>query len=179
MKQKNLNLVLLAVGLVVLGVFSRLTAHAWNFTILGGLSIFTGAFFARKWVPVAIVFSTLFISDAVIGFHNQMPAVYLSFALMILAGALLASRPSRLKYVTAAGVGSVLFFTVSNFFVWFEGSLYPRTLNGLVECYVMATPFYHNQLLADIVSSAALFELARTMKKFVATRFELSEVNFL
>jgi len=177
MTKKNVNLILLAVGLIILGVISRLSAHAWNFTIIGGLSVFCGAFFSRKWIPVVIVFTSLMISDLVIGFHSQMPAVYLGFAMMILIGALLKQKPSRLSLTAGAALGSFLFFVVSNFFVWFEGSMYPQALSGLIECYTMAIPFYRNQLVADLISTFVLFETAKAMKGFLAARFEQAEIN--
>lgn len=179
MKQKNLNLLLLALGLIFLGVISRLSAHAWNFTLMGGLALFAGAFFKRKWISAAIVFSTLLISDLVLGFHNQMPAVYLGFALMILIGAIMSVKPSRPTVVASALVASLIFFLVSNLFVWFEGTLYPQTWDGLVNCYVMAIPFYQNQIISDVISAFALFEVARAMKSFVVARFEQAEVNSL
>lgn len=177
MTQKNLNLFVLAVGLILLGVVSRLSAHAWNFTIMGGLSVLCGAFFARKWVSVAIIFTSLFIADIVIGFHPQMPSVYLGFALMIFIGALLKTKPSRLSVIAGAALGSFLFFVVTNFFVWLEGSLYPQVWNGLVECYTMAIPFYRNQLVADLVSTFVLFEVAKAAKAFLAARLDQTEVN--
>lgn len=178
MKQKSLNLFLLAAGLVFLGVLSRLTAHAWNFTMMGGLALFAGAFFKRQWVSAAVVFGALLISDAVIGFHSQMPGVYLSFGLMALMGALLLSKPSsRLTVLSTSLAGSLVFFLMSNFFVWLEGSLYPQTWNGLVQCYIMAEPFYRTQLLSDMISTVVLFEVARAMKSFVTTRFDQTQVN--
>lgn len=179
MKQKNLNLIVLAIGLVLLGVASRLSAHAWNFTIMGGLSILCGAFFARKWISVAVVFCSLIVSDLFIGFHNQMPAVYFGFALMILIGALLSAKPSRLAIVSGSVLGTFLFFLVTNFSVWFEGSMYPQTMNGLVNCYLMAIPFYRNQLIADVVSSVVLFEFVRAAKGFLAARIDQTELNQL
>lgn len=179
MTKKNVNLILLAAGLIILGVVSRLSAHAWNFTIIGGLSVFCGAFFSRKWIPVVIVFTSLMISDLVIGFHSQMPAVYLGFALMILVGALLKPRPSRLSLTAGAALGSFLFFIVSNFFVWFEGSMYLQTWSGLVDCYAMAIPFYRNQLVADFISTFVLFETANAMKSFVVSHLDQAEINLL
>ena len=177
MTQKNLNLFILAIVLILMGVASRLSAHAWNFTIMGGLSILCGAFFARKWVSVVVIFSSLFISDMVIGFHPQMPGVYLGFALMIFVGALLKAKPSRLAVTSGAALGSFLFFVVTNFFVWLEGSLYPQAWNGLIECYTMAIPFYRNQLVADLVSTLVLFEVVKAMKEFLAARLDQAEVN--
>lgn len=177
MTQKNVNLFVLAICLILMGVASRLSAHAWNFTIMGGLSILCGALFARKWVSIVVIFTSLFVSDFVIGFHPQMPAVYLGFAVMVFIGALFQAKPSRLAVTSGAALGSFLFFIISNFFVWFEGSLYPQAWSGLVECYTMAIPFYRNQLVADLLSTFVLFEIAKAMKGFFVNRLDQAEVN--
>jgi len=51
----------------------------------------------------------------------------------------------------------VLFFVLTNFGVWALGALYPKTLTGLTECYVVAIPFFRNALLSDLFYSALLF----------------------
>ena len=61
---------------------------------------------------------------------------------------------------TAAGAGlaaSILFFVVTNFGVWALDSLYPRTLEGLVICYVAAIPFFANTLAGTLFYTAVLF----------------------
>lgn len=179
MKQKNLNLILLVVGLIFLGVVSRLSVHAWNFTAMGGLAVFSGAFFRKKWMAALVVYPALLISDFMIGFHAQMPGVYLAFGMMVLAGAFLGVKPSRPMYVGATLAGSFLFFAVSNFFVWFSAGLYPMTLSGLIDCYVMAIPFYQNQFVSDLISSVALFEVAKASQKFIATRLDQKVIQTL
>ena len=53
-------------------------------------------------------------------------------------------------------MSSTVFFVVSNFGVWL-GGFYPLTLNGLVECYVLAVPFYGALLVGDGFYAAVLF----------------------
>ena len=115
MLNKNLNLILLVSAMVALAVLSRLVSHAWNFTILGGLALFSGLFFARKSVAFAVIFLSLLISDAMIGFHSQMPSVYFSFLLMVVLGSFLNLRSSRGIVVGTSLLGSLLFFFITNF----------------------------------------------------------------
>ena len=72
-------------------------------------------------------------------------------------GFLLRDRRTPLQIAGASLAGSVLFFVVTNFGVWMLGSLYPKTLEGLVACYVAAIPFFHNTLLGDAFFTAVLF----------------------
>jgi len=51
------------------------------------------------------------------------------------------------------------FFLVSNFMVWSGGGGLnrPKTVEGLIQCYADAIPFYGNSLIATVVFSAILF----------------------
>jgi hypothetical protein len=52
---------------------------------------------------------------------------------------------------------SLMFFGVTNLAVWAAGSLYPRTLVGLILCYAAAIPFFRNSLIGDMAYAATLF----------------------
>jgi hypothetical protein len=52
---------------------------------------------------------------------------------------------------------SVLFFVLTNFGVWAFDALYPKTLEGLMACYVAAIPFFRNTLLGDLSYTVVLF----------------------
>jgi len=56
---------------------------------------------------------------------------------------------------------SVSFFVVSNFGVWLEWHMYPKTLSGLAECYVAALPFFRNSVVSEMFWGVLLFGLAR------------------
>ena len=62
---------------------------------------------------------------------------------------------------------SVSFFVVSNFSVWVEWHMYPKTLSGLAACYVAALPFFRNSATAELLGSSLLFGLARYSQTIV------------
>ena len=163
---KNRNAVLVFVTLFLLAVMSRWVGHAWNFTIVGGAFLFAGAYFQDKKVAVALMLSAMLVSDLFIGFHNQMLTVYFSYLIVVALGFLLSTGASRLKIAGFALLGSTSFYLISNFGVWYGGGLYPMTAAGLAECYVMAIPFYRNQLVSDVVSAVAIFEVAKAVGVF-------------
>ena len=47
--------------------------------------------------------------------------------------------------------GSLIFFIITNFGVWALGSLYEKNLKGLIECYILAIPFFGNTFLSTLV----------------------------
>ena len=83
--------------------------------------------------------------------------VYVSFALSVCLGFLVRKRPGYVTVFTASLAGSVLFFLLSNFGVWLDGTLYPLTTAGLYTCYVAAIPFFRNTLLGDLFYAGLLF----------------------
>lgn len=50
---------------------------------------------------------------------------------------------------------------MSNFLVWAgsDGSMYSQDLSGLVQCYVLAIPFFGNTLAGDLLFSTVFFGL--------------------
>ena len=58
-------------------------------------------------------------------------------------------------------LSSILFFIVTNFGVWLTGGgwFYPKTWQGLIECYTLAIPFFRNTVAGDLVYTAVLFGL--------------------
>ncbi|MCS6948432.1 MAG: hypothetical protein NZM12_12535, partial [Steroidobacteraceae bacterium] len=95
--------------------------------------------------------------DWSLAFHDTMPVVYVSFVLVVCLGRWLRARRSVARIAGATVAASVLFFVLTNFGVWALGSLYPKTWEGLVACYVAAIPFFHHTLLGDAFYVALLF----------------------
>ncbi len=155
MKHKNIFILLL----VLLAVFSRLIPHPLNFTPIGALGLFAGAYIIDKRVWL-LPLCALLLSDFLIGLYDpiSMLFVYIGFALSAFIGRLLLSeKRTSLNLGGAALSSATLFFFVSNFGTWLSGTLYPMTLAGLTDCFVMAIPFYGNTLLGDLFYVAVLF----------------------
>lgn len=149
--------VLAPVAMIAAAAAARLLPHPPNVTPLAAIALFAGACLPRGRLALVVPLAALFLSDLVIGLHDQMPVVYGSFALIVLLGRLLRARRRALPIAAATLCGSVLFFATTNFGVWAFGSLYPRTFEGLRACYVAALPFFGGTLLGDAAFSAALF----------------------
>jgi len=98
------------------------------------------------------------------GFHRTMPAVYGSFALVGLIGLYLRTRKTVGTIVGGALTASLLFFVITNFAVWYGGTLYPQTWSGLVATYVAGIPFFKNTVLGDLVYTGLLFGAYETIR---------------
>jgi len=141
----------------MIGVLSRLVPHPANVTAVGALAVFSGSRYSKTKALVITVF-TMFVSDAVLGFHTVMWATYGSFALSVLLANRYVKKQSMIRIAGVTLTSAVLFYLVTNFAVWFvPGSMYPKTLTGLVESYIMALPFFRNSLIGDSAYTAIFF----------------------
>jgi hypothetical protein len=145
------------VCMILAAAASRLIPHPPNFAPIAALALFGGGYFRDRRLAFLVPLGALFLSDLVIGFYSQMYVVYGSFILIVCIGLLLRKRRKPRAIAVATLASSILFFVITNFGVWALGSLYPRTISGLLACYVAAIPFFQNTLLGDAVYTALLF----------------------
>ena len=160
-----MNQIFALVLMVLVAAFSRLIPHPWNFTAIGAMALFGGAYFPSKTQSLIIPIAALVVSDLVLGFHNTMFFVYGAFIVAVILGWTLREERSVFKIGTMALVTSSVFFLISNFGVWAMQTMYPMTWSGLVSCYVAAIPFFDNQILGDLFFSGVLFGAYETLKK--------------
>ena len=136
----------------------RLIPHPPNFTPIGAMALFSGAYLGRRGLMAfAAPLGAMLLSDAVIGFHTGLPFVYASIAAIVVIGWLALRRRTPIRIGAAAVAGSMLFFIVTNFGTWAVSGMYPLTLSGLAACYVAAVPFFQNTLAGDLFYSGVLF----------------------
>ncbi|WP_295904864.1 DUF6580 family putative transport protein [uncultured Bdellovibrio sp.] len=152
--------------MVLAAAFSRLIPHPWNFTAIGAMALFGGAYFPSKKLSLIIPLAALFVSDLVLGLHSTMIFVYVAFAAIVLLGWTLRDSKSVVRIGTLSLVTSSLFFLISNFGVWAMEGMYAPTWQGLVNCYVAAIPFFDNQIYGDLFFSALLFGGYEAVKYF-------------
>jgi len=143
------------------GVF-RLLAHEfqwWNIAPLAAMALLGGMYFGRRyalWVPLAVLLAT----DSVLNWQMGYRLIYwprvFDYAAFLLIGWLgLSVRDQKLGPKFAAAIATpFVFFLISNFAVWLFGldpgnHQYPKTLAGLLDCYMLGLPFLRGSLLGD------------------------------
>ena len=152
MTTNHSRLVALLTAIVVAAAL-RLVPHPPNFTPIGAMALFSGAYLGRKVVAFAAPLGALLLSDLVLGFYHGQATVYFSVALIVMLGMVALSRVSPLRVAGAAVLSSVLFFLITNFGMWLFSGFYPRTITGLEACYVAAIPFFRNTVAGDLFYS--------------------------
>lgn len=152
--KKNIILIIL----IILGIIYRLIQHHPNFSPLAAIALFSGFYFKKAWtafIPLVI----LFITDYFIGFYEIkiMVSVYISFAIIAFIGIIVAKNKSALKILFGSITGSVLFFLITNFAVWYFSRWYSHDFQGLINSYTMAIPFFRNTIVGDLFFTILIF----------------------
>jgi hypothetical protein len=150
----------LILGLILLAVVGRLIPHP-DFTPIMAVALFAGATLPTRIANV-VPLAALIASDLLLGYALDWMAlvVYGCLLASVGIGQWLATHRTWSRTGLAAVAGSVVFYLVTNFAVWVESrELYAHTVDGLLQCYVMAIPFFRNSLAGDLFWTALLFGL--------------------
>lgn len=162
----------IAILFVAAGVALRLLPHPPNFSPIMAIALFSGVYLSKK-IAFALPIVAMIISDIFLGFYDLklVLVVYLGIILCVVLG-ILVKKHKNFKTITLSSLsGSIIFFALTNFAVWFFYNWYPKNFLGLISCYVAALPFFKNSLLGDLFFALVFFgayELAKVMiqKKF-------------
>ena len=158
---------MLAYAFVVLAIIFRLVIphlqpHPWDFTPVGASLLFFGAYASKRqlWVPLALfaatdVYLNLRVYHYPYGWDQFIELAW--YAATIWLGTRLRDRAEPLPTLGLALTSSLTFFIVSNFGVWAAYAMYPKTLAGLIACYVAGIPFYQHRIIGDLAFTAAFF----------------------
>ena len=172
----NTRNTVLILMIVAAGAF-RLVSYKYpyvlsNFTPVGAIALFGGAYFTDKWKAYLVPLLTLFLSDIALNylytsklvlFYSGSFWVYLCFAIMVFIGSLI--KKATVVSVLLAAVVSVAVHWLIMDLPWLYGNLYPHTLAGYGQSLIAAIPFEKNMMLGDALFGLILFggfELAKS-----------------
>ncbi len=154
----NAARILVLLSAIAAAAALRLVPHPPNFTPVGAMALFSGAYLGRRGlIAFAAPLGALLLSDAFLGFYAGMVVNYLAVALIVVLGSMALRRVAPMRLLGTALAASLLFFAVSNFGTWATSGMYPLTATGLAACYVAGIPFFQNTLAGDLFYSALLF----------------------
>jgi len=155
----------IAILLVVVAVIFRLLPHPANFAPIGAIALFGGVYLKNKqamWLPLA----AMIVSDIIIGLHSTIFFTWGSFLFIAGIGIYLKTRKNIKNVILGTVLGSLVFYFVTNFGVWAVTPLYAKTTQGLIQCYLMAIPFFRNTLVSDIFYVAVFFGAYELVKNY-------------
>tara|TARA_B100001093_G_C26529833_1_gene885520 strand:- start:364 stop:849 length:486 start_codon:yes stop_codon:yes gene_type:complete len=155
-----MKLILTSISIFLALAMSRFIPHPPNFTSLIALSFYIPAIFGLRYLPALLI--SFAITDFIIGFHSS---VFFTWGSVIIIG-LIAKyfTTSILSRIFGALIGSLIFYLVTNYGVWF-GGMYSQNFGGLIESYIMGLPFFGYSLISTFIFSAVV-ESVLKFKKF-------------
>jgi hypothetical protein len=137
-----------------------------NFTAIGGLAIFSSAYFKPYYKAVLITFLAYFLSDILLNLYvyKMDTAVYGgsfiqygAMALVAIIGYFANKKPTLLTIFSSSMLGSILFFVITNFGVWASGTMYTKDFAGLLTCYTAGIPFFTNFSVSTVLSAGIMY----------------------
>jgi hypothetical protein len=169
---------IVAFFLVLIGVSLRLLPHPPNFTPITAIALFGGVYFSKK-IALALPILMMIVSDIFIGYYQigLMFSVYGSFLLCVIFGIWLKKHKKWYTVGGSAIMSAVLFFLITNFAVWAFTPWYAKTLFGLFQCYLMATPFFKNTLLGDLSYVTIFFGAYEIIEMWIRKTFKIIEIT--
>ncbi len=180
MSTKKINprfavLLLLMIVVAAMRIPNAAQVTPWaNFTPIGAMGLFGGAYFTSKWKAFAFPLLTLLVSDLIINlfvFDGKYGAMYSGwyviygvFTLIVFYGKWILQKVSIKNVIIGSVVAAVSHWLIADFAVWIGGgtdlrTMMPLTKNwaGLVQCYAQGFPFMKNFLIGTLVYSGILF----------------------
>ncbi len=172
---------LLAIILIVFAAGSRLLPHPANFAPIAAVGIFSAFVFKNKLLRFGVPIIAMFISDAIIGFYSPliMASVYFCFLISVFLGRELKKNPSVPNGVGVSLLASLQFYLITNLAVFLFTPLYAKNLQGLINCYYLALPFFRNTILGDLFYTGAIFGLYFGLKYVAEKKQQLVDKKAL
>jgi hypothetical protein len=158
-----MNYLRISFGIFFVLAASRFIPHPPNFTSLLALSFYVPALLGVRYLPALMI--SFVITDLFIGFHGVVFFTWGSVAVIGLASKFFVS--SIFGRISGALSGACLFFIVTNFGVWSNGS-YGYSIEGLTICYTLALPFFSYTIISTFIFSGIIEGLLKLkIRKFI------------
>ncbi len=179
-KELNIRTIVLVLSTFLVGAW-RFTNEGFghaplvNFTPIGAMALFGGAYFNTTSRAFILPLLTLFFSDVLLmqfRYSNHVSGIlyegwywtYGAFALMVLVGKYINTKVSIGSVLGGSLIAALLHWLITDFGVWAAGGRnmltglpYTKDISGLITCYIAAIPYFKNLLLSNILYSAILF----------------------
>lgn len=162
MNREKTILVSLTICMVLL---FRWLPHPPNFTPIIGLSIMSATLFKSKKSHFLFPLLLMFVTDVFIGFHTLMPFVYGAILVTTTSGYILKKHTHITTAIGCSLLSSIIFFLISNVGVWMTGTLYAKSMTGLIQCFTAAIPFFHNTVLSTVLFVGVIVSIYKLLKQ--------------
>jgi hypothetical protein len=141
-----------------------------NFSPVGAMALFGGAYFNKRWKAFSFPLLMLFLSDFILQqtvfkaygngiLYGGWYWVYGAFALMTIAGRWLLKKITIKNFIFSVFVCVFIHWTVTDIGVWYGSRIFSQDLEGYINCLVVAIPYELRFLTGTLVYGIILFGL--------------------
>lgn len=169
-----LLMILVITGLRLLVTFNSDALQFANFSSIGAVALFGGAYFKDNLKALAFPLLSLLISDFVLytTIYKQYADIlltqelwtYLAIALMVLAGRVILKKVSIANLLLSTLTIVFIHWIVSDIGSWYRNPLYTQDLAGFWACLVNAIPFEVRFLEGTLIYGSILFGAFELLK---------------
>ncbi len=152
-----------------------------NFTPIGAMGLFGGAYFTKNWKAFGFPLVTLLLSDLIINifvYNRQYGIMYGSwywvyggFVLIVLLGRLSLKKVNVTNVALTGIAGTLVYWLVVDFGVFLfgctditTGQTMDHSFASLLKCYAQGAPYMKNFLISTLVYSGIMFGAFEWMK---------------
>lgn len=142
-----MNYIKIFLGIFVVFSVSRFIPHPPNFTSVIALSFYIPAILGLRFIPAVVICFAL--TDYFIGLHNTIFYTWISILIIGLISIYFLN--TKIKRFLGVLFSCIIFYLITNYGVWLEGSIYEPNFKGLIECYILAIPFFYYSIFSTIM----------------------------
>lgn len=154
---------MLAAILLFVGIASRLIVHEPNFTPVMALALFGGLYLPKR-TALIVPLLMMIVTDLVLGLHDTVLLTWGSVLMISALGVWLRERKSMVNLLGSSFLSAGIFFVITNFGAWL--TMYPQTMEGLRQCYLLAIPFFRMTLMSTVVYAVVFIALYESLASF-------------
>ena len=147
-----------------------------NFSPVGAMAIFGGAYFNKRWKALVFPLLMLFISDVVLHLtvfkkygngvlYGGWYWVYGAFGMITIISRWILTKITMPRFIVSVMICVFIHWIVTDFGVWLGSTRYPQTLNGFVICLENAIPYEWRFLAGTLLYGIALFATFELMTR--------------
>lgn len=147
-----------------------------NFSPIGAMALFGGAYFNKRWKAFAFPLLMLLVSDLILhqtvfkkfgnGFlYDGWYWVYSAFALMVLVGRWLLKKITVTGFLASVLICVLIHWIVTDLGIWIGSKTYAQDFNGFIACLKNAIPYEWRFMAGTLAYGIILFGLFEWMKR--------------
>ncbi|WP_029285184.1 DUF6580 family putative transport protein [Pedobacter sp. R20-19] len=169
-----LLMILVITALRLLITFNSDALQFANFSSIGAVALFGGAYFKDNVKAFAFPLLSLFLSDLVLytTIYRQYVDMllvqelytYLAIALMVLVGKVMLKKLTIVNLLASTIAITLIHWIVSDFGSWYKNPLFTQNLAGYWNCLVKAIPFEIRFLEGTLIYGVVLFGAFEILK---------------